>query len=809
MPKIVRLRATLIPSLVLIWPLFAPIALAQGSLIETVAGSAWIGDGSAAIGAVLREPKGLAANSAGDLFVAETAAHRIRRITRDGKISTFAGTGVAGFRGDGESAVEAQLHSPYGLATDAMGNIYVADLGNHRVRRIGPDGVITTVAGGGTKVPSDTPIPAIEAALVSPRNVAINGDALYVSDFDGHRVVRITADGILTNIAGTGEAGFTGNEGETSHAKLAYPAGLAFDFSGALYIADSGNHAVRKIASDGVIHTFVNASGPTGLALDSSGGLWVADPQGRTLIRYAGLATATATFRVTVSEIARAGLDIFATDDMAGLIWRIPLSSAAVVIAGGGDPARGDEGAAKDAALNHPASVAEMSDGTLYIADRDNRRVRVVKQGIITSVSGNWQMPASVSQADNGNVLVTDSTAARVVRLSPNGIQTVIAQAPALLAPGDAVADTSGNVFIADTGAGIIFKVDPNGAISKLREGLSGPRGLALRGTLLYFSEEDAGRVSRLDLNSGTVTRLAEGTWRIPRGIAATANGFVFVADTGRQQILCVDPSGTVTVVAGTGEAGFQGDAGAASNAKLNFPWDVALGNSPGVLYVADFGNDRIRRITGVKMAVETNPSNPPTNLPPVNPPPGPSTSAEIVNSATLTSGPLAPGLLVWLRNTGLKASEVGSALVLVNSIPVQILTIDDLQMQFVIPRTVAAAGSANVIATRSGGVVASLQLPATAAAPALYDPAYRGTAAVKPLDRISVYGTGAGLGDLPVSVKIGQIALQPDPINLAPGFPGLFEVRFQVPGEIPAGTWPLKVKIGNAESPPVTVEVR
>jgi hypothetical protein len=118
--------------------------------IDTVAGSDWTGDGGPANGAILRQAEGLAADFSGNLYIADAGAHRIRKVSANGSIKTIAGTGTRGFSGDGGQAAQAQFDSPYGLLLDPRGNLYVADLGNNRVRRIRPDGVITTVAGGGT-----------------------------------------------------------------------------------------------------------------------------------------------------------------------------------------------------------------------------------------------------------------------------------------------------------------------------------------------------------------------------------------------------------------------------------------------------------------------------------------------------------------------------------------------------------------------------------------------------------------------------------------------------------------------------------
>ena len=217
--------------------------------IHTVVGNTRLGDGGSPLDAILQQPEGIAAGLDGSIYVSEAAGHRVRRIFK-GVISTIAGNGTAGFSGDGGPASESPLSSPYGLATDLYGNLYIADLGNARVRKIALDGTISTVAGGGELPPGgkNEGVAATSVALRAPRNVAAAIDgSVYFSDFTRHRVFRVAPDGALTTIAGTGVAGFSGDGGPASAAQLNYPAGLALNFRG-LYIADSQNGVVRRVA---------------------------------------------------------------------------------------------------------------------------------------------------------------------------------------------------------------------------------------------------------------------------------------------------------------------------------------------------------------------------------------------------------------------------------------------------------------------------------------------------------------------------------------------------------------------------------
>jgi len=183
------------------------------------------------------------------------AINRIRRISPDGSIQTVAGNGLPGYKGDGGLASQSQLNSPYGLALDPSGNLYVADLGNAVVRRVGADGVIQTIAGGGSTAPSalSATTRAIDVKLNAPRNIAADSSGVvYISDFGLHEIFMVGPNGVIKVIAGDGTPGSVGDGGPSIAAELRFPAGLALDSSGALYIADSGNSRVRKIVK-GVI----------------------------------------------------------------------------------------------------------------------------------------------------------------------------------------------------------------------------------------------------------------------------------------------------------------------------------------------------------------------------------------------------------------------------------------------------------------------------------------------------------------------------------------------------------------------------
>jgi sugar lactone lactonase YvrE len=283
--------------------------------IQTVAGSDFAVDGAAALTAVFSQTEGIAVDSSGAIYIADADGNRVRKVRPDGRIQTVAGNGVAGFSGDGGPSNTAVLSHPYGVAVDAQGNLYIADLGTARIRKISIDGTIRTVAGGGTIAPGGTGDggAATSAQLLQPRYIAVDLDGtLSISDFGAHRVYRVTPGGILTTLAGTGDkvttiAGsgmtphFGGDNGPATAARLHTPSGLALDDSGNWYIADTANNRIRKVRPSAIITTIAGTgdagskgdngpavlaqlNGPRSVAVDSQHNIYIAD-SGNNIVR--------------------------------------------------------------------------------------------------------------------------------------------------------------------------------------------------------------------------------------------------------------------------------------------------------------------------------------------------------------------------------------------------------------------------------------------------------------------------------------------------------------------------------------------
>jgi len=346
---------------------------AATGVITTVAGTGsdgYAGGGGLATAAALYYPSGVAVDAAGNLYIADTYNHRVRRVdAATGTITTVAGTGVQGYGGDGGPATGATLSGPAGVAVDALGNLFIADEGNCRVRRVdAATGTITTVAGTGVRGYAGDGGPATSAELTFPSGVAVDAaGTVFIADRANNRVRRVDATtGVITTVAGIGSFGYSGDGGPATSAALGSPEGLAVDGAGNLFIADTSNNRVRRVdAATGVITTLAGASGsgswgdggpaagaalsvPGGVAVDATGNIFIADMGNQRVRRI---------------------------DARTGIISIV----AGTIVAGNPLVGHGgDGGPATGATLSGPTGVAVDGAGNLFIADKFNNRIRKV-----------------------------------------------------------------------------------------------------------------------------------------------------------------------------------------------------------------------------------------------------------------------------------------------------------------------------------------------------------------------------------------------------------------------------------------------
>jgi uncharacterized protein (TIGR03437 family) len=386
----------------------------SNGVITTVAGNGtpgFSGDGGQATSAELYEPSGVAVDSAGNLYIADTRNNRIRKVS-SGVITTVAGGGSS--FGDNGPATRAWLNGPAGVAVDSAGDLYIADLGNNRIRRVS-NGVITTVAGGGSSIGNNGP--ATSAELYYPEGVAVDsGGNLYIADFLINRI-RGVANGVITTVAGTGAPDFGGDGGQATSAQLNGPMGVAVDSAGDLYVADFGNNRIRWV-SNGVITTV--AGGGSSLGDD-------------------GPATSAQLYYPAGVAVGPAG-NLYVADIGSNRIRKV--SNGVITTVAGSEPCcgytgfSGDNGPAISAQLFSPQGVAVDAAGNLYIADTGNNRIRRVSNGVITTVAGGGS-----SLGDNG-----PATSAQLS--GPSGVAV----------------DSAGNVYIADYGNNRVRVLRPVGS---------------------------------------------------------------------------------------------------------------------------------------------------------------------------------------------------------------------------------------------------------------------------------------------------------------------------------------------------------
>jgi uncharacterized protein (TIGR03437 family) len=359
---------------------------AEAQLITTFAGSGvagFSGDNVPATSAALNSPRGVAFDAQGNIYVADRFNHRVRRISAAGMISTVAGTGTAGFSGDGGPATSAQLNQPEDVWVDAGGTLYIADSSNHRIRRVSTGGTIITVAGTGTDSYNGDGGAATSAHLNRPTSVVVDGSGnIYVADSSNHRIRRIALNGSISTVAGNGVQAYSGEGVQATSAALRFPVGLAMDSSGNLYIADAGNHVVRRVTPAGIINTV--AGNGTGAGTDT--GSFSGDGGAAT---SAGLNTAE---DVAVDSTGT----LFIADSANYRVRRVSGGAINTIAGTGSDGFAGDGGAATGAMLNFPWAVSLDTSGNLYVGDMFNQRVRrIAGAGAGVATPGIGPGPAS------------------------------------------------------------------------------------------------------------------------------------------------------------------------------------------------------------------------------------------------------------------------------------------------------------------------------------------------------------------------------------------------------------------------------
>ncbi len=604
----------------------------QSYILTTVAGADHLGDGKQATAVPLRDPVGVAQDAAGNVYIADRADHRIRRVSPSGVITTIAGTGRPGFTGDGGPATEATFRRPWSIRLDGKGNLFVVDYDNARIRKIDlTTGIITTVAGDGTLTFSGENVLATQSGM-TPYDLAIDPSGnIYYADTFNHRIRKIGAtDGKVQSVAGYGTPGFSGNSGPATQVALNYPTGVALDAQQNVYIADQSNHRVRKvIALTGIMTTIagtgiadISGNGgqataarilyPTSLAIESNGDIIIGG-----LIDVRRVVVATGIIRNVVQYQVDYGFG-------------------------------GDGGVSDQARFSSIGSVAVAPNGDILIADTTNYRVRRVRAGIVNTVAGvglvNGQdataaylnSPAGLALNGTGGLIPADSVfnqvrgiaAGKITKVFGDGYPAspLIPDLARVNAPEGVFRDRAGFIYIADTGLNRVLKMDQTGAANVFSGGrgygfngtfgqatgiaLAGPRAVVAdaAGTV-YIADTDNCRIRKvvdgvLSTIAGTNTCLYSGddgpatsAGIVPMDIALDNQGGLLIADGSHHRIRRVDLStGIITTIAGVGTAGRSGDGGPATQAQLNLPLGITRGHHR-PHYFAEFGSSTVRLI--------------------------------------------------------------------------------------------------------------------------------------------------------------------------------------------------------------------
>ncbi len=552
------------------------VAAGGANLIRTIAPSGattivagngdggYSGDGGPATAARLFGPYGVAVDATGNLYIADSGNHAIRKVAADGTIATVAGNGTAGYAGDGWSAANALLDFPYSVAVDAAGNLYIADFSNNVIRKVGANGMIATVAGTGAAGYSGDGGPATSARLSEPGGVALGAGSLYITDFR-NSVIRKVANGGITTVAGNGIPGFSGDGGPATSAQLSWPSGEAVDSAGNLYIADTNNNAIRRVAADGSITTVAGkgtpgysgdggqaagaqVSHPWGVALDGNGNLFIAD-SGNFVIRKlapngvittvagngtpgysgdGGPATRAQLGQQIYGLAADAAGNLYIPDAGNSVIRKVDAASGIITtLAGRGTRGySGDGGPATSAQLNQPYRVAVDTAGNVFVADFGNAAIRLVAPtGIITTVAGNGTWGTS---GDGG-----PATSAQLD--GPWGIAV----------------DAAGNLYIGDWTDGLVRKV----------------------AAATCVITTIAGNVSGGNPGNGGPATAVQVS---PEGLAVDAAGNVYVADSGSNVIWMLTPQPALLALTTTPSASFF------ESGQMGASYSIVLSNTAG-----------------------------------------------------------------------------------------------------------------------------------------------------------------------------------------------------------------------------------
>jgi len=613
--------------------------ISNAGVVTTVAGGAGVVgtvDGTAG-NSTFYAPMDIAIDSSDNLYVTDLYNNTIRKITSAGVVTTFAGTTGASGTMDG-TGVAARFSYPKGITVDSSDNLYVTD--SARIRKVTAGAVVTTFAGGSTIGGANGTGTA--AQFHSPQEIAVSSNGnLFLVDSSNHNVRKITPAGVVTTFVGpVGCSGCAGSWGSTdgtgSAARFLYPSGIAIDSSDNLYVSDSGNHTIRKVTPAGVVTTFAGSAGssgstngtgsaarfgyPFGIGVDSSDNLYVSDSYNHTVRKitpgavvttFAGSAGLSGSADGTGSSarfLSPNGLVVDSSDnifvaDEQSTIRKITSSAEVTTFAGIAGVSGSADSNISTARFNSPNGITgDNSTGSVYVADKNNHTLRkVTSSGVVTTISGAAGVVGSTNAAapgptaarfnlvegtavdSSGNIFVADHLNHTIRKIGTDNTVTTFAGSPGVAGstdgastsarfrgPAQIAIDSSNNIYVADYYNHTIRKVEANGDVT------------TFAGSAGYTGTTD---------DNGSAARFNN-----PHGIAVDSSGYVYVADRSNHSVRKITPTGLVSTLAGTSGSSGSAD-GNGSLARFNQPMGISQ-DAAGNLYVADYGNNTIRKVT-------------------------------------------------------------------------------------------------------------------------------------------------------------------------------------------------------------------
>ena len=599
----------------------AGLAVMGTMKVSTVVGG-YVGDKGPATKAALNAPYSSVLDAAGNGYISDIEMHRIRKVDTAGNITTYAGTGICGYNGEGAKASKSMICGPNGIALDPSGNIVFADGGNGRIRKIDHStGNITTIAGNGLFFPynpAEDGHPAINATIGQPFQIAYDAAGNLYFDSVGQCVVReVDTAGNIHTTAGNGTCGYNGDGISATTAELNQPRGVVVDGSGNVYIGDTVNHRVRKVDGSGTITTFAGTGqrgfsctggpatsakvgNPRGLSISNNvlyvgnGGPIVctvdltsgnANTYAGTFLGYDGdghSLLSSEFFTPTFVHFDPSGNPIF-DDDFNGRI-RMAHGGVLQTIVGGYVPENVSPAATSYGDME---ALAIDKSGNIYIADETGNRVRKVSGGKINTLAGTGitgysgdnglgtiatlNQPQGIAVDSTGNVYIADTSNNVVRKLNTSGVISTFASNANFSYLMQMAVDSSNNLYVADNGTCVVWQITPGGVVN------------IAAGVLFTCGYNGDGiPATSAQLNA-------------PTGVAFDPSGNMLIADNGNSRIRQVG-GGTISTIAGDGNCNYTGDGGSASSAEL-CPYSITVDKS-GKIYEADLFL-RIRKISG------------------------------------------------------------------------------------------------------------------------------------------------------------------------------------------------------------------